>query len=230
MIHAAPARSSNRLLAALPARTHRRLLRYFEPVSLTIGQVLHEPGKLIRHVYFPHDGVVSLLSLVSPQKGAEVAMIGNEGIVGVSAAFGNSVSHLRAMVQGSGTATRMPAVQLRKECISNAQWNRELLRFTNLLLVQIAQTAACNRFHKIQSRLARWLLVTRDRLHSNSFNLTHHLLSVMLGVRRVGITVAAGALEERGLITYSRGNIRILDAAGLEHAACECYRIVRAAY
>lgn len=224
------ARSPNRLLAVLPSREYQRLLQYLEPVSLSLGQVLHEPGKRIRHVYFPHDGVISLLSLVSPQKATEVGMVGNEGMVGVSAAFGSGVANLRSLVQGAGTATRMSASRLRMECATNAQWNRELLRFSHVLMVQAAQTAVCNRFHKIQARLARWLLVTRDRLHSNKFDLTHQLLAVMLGVRRVGVTVAASALEERGLITYSRGNIRIVDRKGLERAACECYRIVKSVY
>ena len=230
MKHATRARSPNHLLAALAPRSYTRLLKYLEPVSLSMGQVLHEPGRLIQHVYFPHDGVVSLLSLVSPKKGAEVGMVGNEGMVGVSAAFGNSVALLRAQVQGAGAATRLSASRLRRECASNAPWNHALLRFTHLLLVQAAQTAVCNRFHRIESRLARWLLVTRDRLDSSSFNLTHHLLSVMLGVRRVGVTLAASALAERGLITYRRGNIRIVNPRGLEHAACECYRIVKSAY
>ena len=230
MKQANPARSPNHLLAVLPPQDYRRLLKHLEPVSLSLGQVLHEPGARIRHVYFPHDGVVSLLSLVSPHKGAEVAMVGNEGMVGVSAAFGTGVSHLRSLVQGTGTATRLSASRLRKECGANALWNRELLRYGHVLLVQAAQTAACNRFHKIQPRLARWLLVTRDRQRANSFKLTHQLLSVMLGVRRVGVTVAAGALEKRGLITYSRGNIRIVDAKGLEQAACECYKVVRSAF
>lgn len=194
-----------------------------------MGQVLHEPGEPMRHVYFPYDGVISLLSLVSPDRAAEVGMIGNEGIVGVSAAFGAGDSSLRALVQGDGYAMRMSASRLHRECITNALWNRELLRFSHVLLVQAAQTAVCNRFHRIQARLARWLLVTRDRVHSNHFVLTHRLLSIMLGVRRVGVTVAAGALEKRGLITYGRGNIRIINAKALEHVACDCYKIVRAA-
>ena len=230
MKRATRAPSPNRLLAVLLPRDYKRLARHLEPVSLSMGQVLHEPGKRIRHVYFPHDGVVSLLSLVGPQKAAEVGMVGNEGVVGVSAAFDVGVSHLRALVQGAGMATRMSVSSLRRECTTNAMWTRELLRFSHVLLVQAAQTAACNRFHNLQSRLARWLLVTRDRLRTNNFNLTHQLLSVMLGVRRVGVTLAASALEKRGLITYSRGIIRIANPRGLELAACECYKIVRSVY
>lgn len=229
MKHATPARSPNRLLSVLAPRDFKRLRKYLEPVSLSLGQVLHEPGKPMQYVYFPCDGVVSLLSLVSPNQGAEVGMIGNEGVVGVAAAFGAGGSDLRALVQGGGHAMRMPASRLRSECLTNALWNRELLRFSHVLLVQAAQTAVCNRFHRVQARLARWLLVTRDRVHSNHFVLTHDLLSKMLGVRRVGVTVAAGALEKRGLIAYSRGNIRIVNAKALEHAACDCYKVVRAA-
>jgi CRP-like cAMP-binding protein len=229
MKHATPARSPNRLLSVLAPRDFKRLQKYLEPVSLSLGQVLHEPGERMQHVFFPCDGVVSLLSLVSPNQQAEVGMIGNEGIVGVSAAFGAGGSNLRALVQGDGNAMRMPASRLRKECATNALWNRELLRFSHVLLVQAAQTAVCNRFHRVQARLARWLLVTRDRVHSNHFDLTHDLLSKMLGVRRVGVTVAAGALEKRGLIAYSRGSIRIVNAKALEHAACDCYKIVRSA-
>jgi CRP-like cAMP-binding protein len=229
MKHATPARSLNRLLAVLAPREFKRLQKYLEPVSLSLGQVLHEPGEPMRYVYFPCDGVVSLLSLVSPSQAAEVGMIGNEGIVGVSAAFGASGSYLRALVQGEGSAMRMSASRLQKECLTNASWNRELLRFSHVMLVQAAQTAVCNRFHRLQARLARWLLVTRDRVHANQFDLTHHLLSIMLGVRRVGVTMAAGALEKRGLIAYSRGNIRIVNAKALERAACDCYGIVRAA-
>jgi CRP-like cAMP-binding protein len=230
MRHATPARSPNRLLRVLPPRDYKRLLKYLEPVSLSMGQVLQDPGKRIRHVYFPHDGVISLLSLVNSQKGAEVGMVGNEGMVGVSAIFGTGEAHLRALVQGAGTAMRMPASRLRTECATNVLWNRELLRFSHVLMVQAAQTAVCNRYHKIPARLARWLLATRDRLRTNDFKLTHRLLSAMLGVRRVGVTVAASALEKRGLIAYSRGSIRLVDPKGLEDAACECYRIVRAAY
>lgn len=228
MKHATPARSPNRLLSVLAPRDFKRLRKYLEPVSLSLGQVLHEPGRRVQHVYFPYEGVVSLLSLVSPNQVAEVGMIGNEGIVGVSAAFGtDDSSNLRALVQGDGNAMRMSASRLRKECVTNLLWNRELLRFSHVLLVQAAQTAVCNRYHRIQARMARWLLVTRDRVHSNQFVLTHDLLSKMLGVRRVGVTVAAGALEKRGLIAYSRGNIRIVNAKALEHAACNCYKVVR---
>ncbi|MEO8718736.1 MAG: Crp/Fnr family transcriptional regulator [Burkholderiales bacterium] len=230
MGYAAPARSPNRLLAVLSPADFARVRKHMQPVSLSLGQVLHEPGTRIRHVYFPYSSVISLLSLVSPNKGAEVGMVGNEGIAGASAAFGPNIAHLRSLVQGAGTAMRMSAPCLREECNTNASFNRALLRFSYVLLVQAAQTAACNRFHKIPARLARWLLVTRDRLHSDDFALTHQLMSVMLGVRRVGVTVAAGALEKQGLIAYSRGRMQIVKPKALERAACECYKIVRSAY
>jgi len=220
----------NRLLAALPHRDYQRLARYLEPVSLSFGQVLYEPGGRIAHVYFPHSGVISLLTIVGPGKGAEVGVVGNEGVVGASASLGIDVSHLRAVVQGSGTAVRIAASRLRRELRAQGSWYRELFRFSDALMGQVAQTAACNRFHKVEPRLARWLLTTRDRVRSNRFHLTHEFLSVMLGVRRVGVTAAATSLQKRGLITYSRGNILLLDPKGLEAAACACYKAVTQMY
>ena len=214
----------------MPRRDYQRLARYLEPVPLTFGEVLYEPGSRIAHVYFPCRGVISLLTMVAPGKGAEVGMVGNEGLVGGSAALGIDVSHLRAVVQGGGTAMRIAALRLRGELAENGAWYRELFRFTQALMAQVAQTAACNRFHKVEARLARWLLTTRDRVHSNHFYLTHQFLSLMLGVRRVGVTSAAASLQRRKLISYSRGSIELLDPAGLESAACECYKAVTEMY
>jgi CRP-like cAMP-binding protein len=227
---AVPRPIPNRLLAALPLRDYRRVQKHLESVPLAFGQVLHEPGHEIRHVYFPNDSVVSLLSVVTPEKAAEVGRVGNEGIVGVSAAVGIRVSQLRSVVQGAGTAMRMSASHVHRECTTNKSWNREMLRFSHALMGQVAQTAACNRFHRAEARLARWLLVTRDRLGSSNFYLTHQFLSLMLGVRRVGVTLAASSLEKRKLITYGRGDIRIVDPKGLEAAACECYQVVKSIY
>jgi CRP-like cAMP-binding protein len=226
MPRVAQSSDQNRLLAALPRRDYQRLARHLEAVPLIFGEVLYEPGDRIAQVYFPCRGVISLLTMVGLGKGAEVGLVGNEGVVGGSATLGIDVSHLRAVVQGEGTALRIPSSRLRKELSAQGSWYRELFRFTHLLMGQVAQTAACNRFHKVEPRLARWLLTTRDRVHSNHIHLTHQFLSLMLGVRRVGVTAAAASLQERGLITYSRGNIELLDPRGLEAAACECYRAV----
>jgi CRP-like cAMP-binding protein len=220
----------NRVLAALPRRDYLQLARYLEPVSLTFGQVLYEPSGRIPHVYFPYSGVISLLTVVARGKAAEVGVVGNEGVVGGSSALGIHVSHLRAVVQGAGTAARIASSRLHKELRTHDSWYRELFRFTHALMNQVAQTAACNRFHTVEARLARWLLATRDRVHSRHFQLTHEFLSHMLGVRRVGVTAAAARLQRRGLITYTRGNIQLLNTAGLEATACECYGAVKEIY
>jgi CRP-like cAMP-binding protein len=228
--HDAPATVHNSILLGLPPRQLERLLPQMEAVTLTLGDELYEPGGRIRHCYFPNDGVVSLLTVLSPHKAAEVGMIGNEGIVGMSAAVGINISRLRAVVQGSGSASRISAAGLEKEFAGNNALHRGMFRFGQSLTGQIAQTAACNRFHRTELRLARWLLVTRDRLRSESFVLTHKFLALMVGVRRPGVTTAAGNLARRGLISYSRGRIRILDSKGLQAASCECYEAVKAMY
>jgi CRP-like cAMP-binding protein len=220
----------NQLLAKLPRRDLERMIPHLEPVSLTLGEVLYEPGIRIRHCYFPNDGVVSLLTVVAPHEAAEVGMVGDEGLVGTSAAVGINVSQLRAVVQGAGSAMRMTTASLRKEFTASLALHRGVLRFTHALMGQIAQTAGCNRFHKAEMRLARWLLVTRDRLRSESFHLTHQFLSLMIGERRVGVTLAAGNLANRKLISYRRGNVRILNVRGLQAASCECYEVVKAMY
>lgn len=220
----------NQLLAALPERDYLRLARHLEPVSLSLGQVLYEPGSQMRHVYFPQSGVISLLVAVSPSKAAEVAVVGREGVVGASTTLGINVSQVRALVQGEATALRIESSRLRKEFETNGIWFRELFRFSNALMSQASQTAACNRFHKVEARLARWLLATRDRVNSRHIHLTQEFLSTMLGVRRVGITEAAKNLQKQKLITYSRGHIQLLDPARLEAAACPCYGIVKEIY
>jgi CRP-like cAMP-binding protein len=220
----------NRLLAALPRQDYQHLARYLEPVALTFGKVLYEPSGRIPHVYFPYSGVISLLSVVDAGKAAEVGVVGNEGVVGGSAALGIHVSHLRAVVQGAGTAVRIQSSRLHTELRTHGSWYRELFRFTHALMNQVAQTAACNHFHTVEARLARWLLATRDRVRSNRFYLTHEFLAHMLGVRRVGVTAAATRLQKRRLITYTRGNIQLLNTAGLEATACECYGVVKDMY
>ena len=220
----------NRLLAALPAREYRALAGGLEPVTLAFGDVLYEAGARIRHVYFPDDCLVSLLSSVDAGRAAEVGLVGAEGMVGVPVVLGIAVSPFLAVVQGAGTAMRMKTADLRREFAASPALQRQLFRFTHLLMTQVAQTAACNRFHVVPQRLARWLLMTRDRVGSNQFLLTQEFLARMLGVRRVGVTAAARALQQRNLIDYRRGTITILDRPGLKAAACGCYGMVKDMY
>ena len=220
--------ATNLVLAALPHKEYQRLLTgLLEPVNLSYGQVLYEPAGRIRHVYFPTDCLVSLLMAVDKHRTLEVGMVGNEGMVGMPMVLGIGNSAVRALVQGSGTAMRMTTARFRAEFKTNLPLQRALFRYTHLLMAQVSQTAACNRFHAAEARLARWLLMTGDRLHTDEFRLTHEFLAHMLGVRRVGVTKAAGALEHKKLIDYSRGNITILDRKRLEASTCPCYRIVK---
>jgi len=227
MSAAKPLAPANRLLAAVPRKAYQRMLTGLVPVELTYGQVLYEPKGRIRHVYFPVDCLVSLLTAVDKSRTLEVGMVGNEGMVGMPMALGIGVSAVRSLVQGSGTAMRMIAARFRAEFKKNLPLQRALFRYNHLLMAQISQTAACNRFHEAEPRLARWLLMTSDRLHAEEFLLTHEFLAHMLGVRRVGVTKAAGALHRKKLIDYNRGKIKILKRKRLEAAACTCYRIVK---
>ena len=220
----------NQLLAGLPRRDLERLLPQMKPVALKLGDVLYEPGARIQHCFFPNEGVVSLLTVLGPSKAADVGMVGREGLVGMSAAVGIRISQLRAVVQGAGSALRITADSLQKEFAASDSLHRGLFRFSHSLMGQVALTAACNRFHKAEMRLARWLLVTRDRLLSESFYLTHQFLSLMIGVRRAGVTTAAGSLARRNLISYRRGNVRILNSKGLQAASCNCYEVTKAMY
>jgi CRP-like cAMP-binding protein len=215
------------MLAALPRKQYQRLLTGLEPVALSFGEVLHEPGERIKHVYFPSDSLVSLLTIVEGHLALEVGMVGREGMVGVPVSLGTDVSPVRALVQGAGTAMRMKSARFSEEIRRSPQLQQEVGRYTRVLMAQITQTAACNRFHVVEARLARWLLMTRDRVRSDEFRLTHEFLGHMLGVRRVGVTTAARALQKRKLIAYARGKIKILDRRRLEGAACSCYALVR---
>ena len=217
----------NSLLAALPRKEYLRLLAGLEPVTLTFGEVLYEPGQTIRHVYFPGSSLVSLLTLVDDHLALEVGLLGRDGVVGVPLILGHNESAVRALVQGTGTAMRMAAAQFLEEFELSPPLQQELYRYTHTLMAQISQTAACNRFHVVEERLARWLLMTHDRVKSDKFHMTHEFLRVMLGVRRVGVTKAAQALQKRKLIRYTRGDITVLDRDGLEAAACRCYEIVK---
>lgn len=218
---------ANSLLAALPRKDYQHLREDLEQVDLTYGEVLYEPGKPIPHVYFPNDSIVSLLTLVDRHQALEVGLVGREGMVGIPLALEISVSPVRALVQGSGTAMRMKAAAFLKQFRASNALQRELHRYTYVLMAQITQTAACNRFHVVEARLARWLLMTHDRAKASPFHLTQEFLAHMLGVRRVGVTKAAGALQDKKLISYSRGSISILDRKGLEAASCSCYGMVK---
>jgi len=220
---------ANSLLAALPRTKYKELSPALEPIVLNFGEVLFEPGQAIRHVFFPGNSMVSLLTQEGP-RAIEVGLVGHEGMVGIPLALGIDVSPVRALVQGSGTAMRMKKAPFLAEFRKNPQLQRGLFRYSHALMAQVTQISACNRLHRVEQRLSRWLLMTRDRLRSDEFHLTHEFLGHMLGVRRVGVTQAAGALQRRKLIAYARGDIQILDARGLEAASCPCYRIVKALY
>lgn len=219
-----PAAPANRLLAGLSSRGRQPFDASCELVELKFAQVLCEPGDRIRHIYFPVKGFISLVTALDDDTRLEVGMVGDEGMLGMSLALGVHASPQHALVQGAGEALRMSAAAFNRHYEENADLRRILQRYVHVIMSQLAQTAACNRFHLVEARLARWLLLTRDRAHSDRFRLTHEFLAYMLGVRRVGITQAANALQARGLISYSRGEITILDRAKLGQAACVCYR------
>lgn len=217
----------NRLLAALPVNDLARLAPMLEPVRLEVGAVLCEPTDPIRYIYFPHDSLISLLAVAEGRMTLEVGLVGREGILGATVALGHDMAQVRAVVQRAGSASRIDSAQFRSEFARNPALQRVLYRYTDALLAQAIQIAVCSRFHVLEARLARSLLITRDRLQSDKFHLTHEFLAHALGVRRVGVTKAASALQQQGLIIYSRGNIEILDLPGLAAASCKCYEIVK---
>ena len=219
---------ANRLLAALPQQEYRSLLPGLKEVTLTFGDILFEPGDAIRHVYFPNNSIISLLSAVAEHSTLEVGMVGNEGMAGISVFMGVDKANTRGLVQGGGSAMRMKSAALRKESNHTSSLHHLLHRYTHSLLTQISQSSACNRFHPVNARLARWLLMTRDRLSADEFRLTQDFMSHMLGIRREGVNKAASALQKEKLISYSRGTITILDHAGLKAACCRCYHIIKA--
>lgn len=222
--------ADNFLLAALPATVRRRLTADRAPVDLVVSEILSEAGERIRYVYFPVDGFISLITAAKGRGQLEIGLVGREGMLGVPLLLGVNISPLRAMVQGAGRAWRVDAATLEQELASNAGLRNSLNRYLYVFFAQLVQTPACTRFHLIEARLARWLLMTRDRAHSNRFHITHEFLALMLGVRRVGVTRAATALQRRKLIQYRRGDIAIMDVRGLERAACACYAIDKRIY
>jgi CRP-like cAMP-binding protein len=217
----------NRLLASLPAREYKRLLPGLTPVSLNFGEVLYEPGDTIKHVYFPNDSIISLISEASVRSTIEVGMVGNEGMAGLSVFMGVDVSQTRALVQGAGTAMRMTSTAMRSEANRLGAFHQLMHRYTQSLHSQISRSSACNRFHSVDARLARWLLMTSDRLGTDDFRLTQDFMSNMLGVRREGVNRSAGALQTAKLIRYSRGMISILNRPHLQTKACDCYAIIK---
>jgi CRP-like cAMP-binding protein len=222
--------AQNHLIDRLPRGDRRRLLSVAEPVTLVLGDVLCQRGAPTRHVYFPVDAFISLVTAVDAHPSLEVGMVGREGMLGAPLALGISAAPWRSMVQGAGSAWRIAAAPFRRELAASAALQRDLQRYVFVLLAHLATSAACMRFHEIGPRLARWLLMTQDRAHADRFAVTHEFLACMLGVRRVGVTQAAGALQRRGLIEYHRGRVGVLDRAGLEAAACSCYAADRQGY
>src|SRR6267378_8407706 len=215
--------SGNRLLAALPPEPYERLAPHLEPVSFALGDVIYESSAHMDYVYFPTSSHISLLYTMLDGSTAEMGLVGNEGVVGISLFMGGETTPNRAMVQGGGGAFRMKAKAMLDEFKRGAEFQHLLLRYTQALITQISQTAVCNRLHSVEQRLCRWLLMTHDRTHSDELQMTQEFISHMLGVRREGVTHAAQNLQEKGLISYVRGHIMILDRAGLEAHACECY-------
>jgi CRP-like cAMP-binding protein len=217
----------NHLLAALAKGEFERLLPHLELAPVQLGDVLYESESKLRHVYFPTDSIVSLLYVMTDGSSAEIAVVGNEGVIGVALFMGGETTPSRAVVQSAGSAYRLKAQTLKQEFNRSGTLQHLLLRYTQALLTQMAQTAVCNRHHTVDQQLCRWLLLSLDRLSSNELTMTQELIANMLGVRREGVTEAAGKLQSLGLIHYSRGHITVLDRAGLEAKACECYRVVK---
>ena len=220
----------NRLLEALPSRDLHRILDGCETVELAFADVLYTPEESLSHIYFPTTSFISLIMPIDDSASLEVGLIGNEGMFGIPLVLGVKVSPMRAVVQGAGSALRMDAVTFCRELGRSQALQREIGRYVFVHLSQLAQTAACTRFHVVEARLARWLLMTQDRAHSDHFHVTQELLARILGVRRVGVTKAASSLQKRSLIRYSRGYITVLDRRGLRAASCGCYKADRETY
>ncbi len=222
--------SQNHILASLSAAEYERISSHLVEVSLTLGEIVHTPEQKIEYIYFPENSLVSLLAVLEDGETVETGVIGYEGFVGLPVAFGVQSGTTQGLVQGAGNAKRIKSDALRPLLNDGGQLHSLLLRFAHTLFTQIAQTAACNRAHDLNQRLARWLLLSHDRLRTEEFILTHEFLSRMLGTRRAGVSVAANGLRQGGLIEYTRGRVRIKNRKGLEQASCECYGVVKADY
>ena len=222
-----PCPQQNHLLAALPAEARERIAPYLELAQLPLGKVLYESGDTLRHVYFPTDAIVSLLYVMANGASAEIAVVGNEGLVGVAMFMGGESTTSRAIVQSAGTAYRLLGKRFKDEVNRHSELLHLVLHYTQALITQMAQTAVCNRHHSIDQQLCRWLLLSLDRLSGDHLDMTQELIANMLGVRREGVTDAAGRLQQLGVITYSRGHIRVLDRPQLEQLSCECYAVVK---
>ena len=220
----------NHLIERLPRRERLRLLAICEPVQMALSEVLSQPGVAGRHVYFPTAGYVSLVSLIEGSPGVEVGMVGREGMLGAHHALGSPLAPTHSLVQGAGHAWRVRAAPFRQELARSDPLQSCLRLYIYVLMMQLATSAACLRFHRVGPRLARWLLMSQDRAHADSFPMTQEFLAFMLGVRRVGISAAASELQRQGLIEYKRGDVRVIDRRGLEGAACGCYGADRVAY
>ena len=219
--------NQNHLLAALPAAEFARLAAHLELVPMRLGDMLYEPGQQLQHAYFPTTGIVSMHYVMASGASAESAGVGNEGVVGISLFMGGDTTPSSAVVQTAGHAYRLERRRLETEFKAGGALQRLLLRYTQALIAQISQTAVCNRHHSVEQQLCRWLLVTLDRIPSGQFVMTQELVASMLGVRREGITEAAGKLQHAGVIRYRRGQIAVLHRSGLEDRACECYAVVK---
>ncbi len=217
----------NRLLAVLSPEVRQRLFPHLELIDLPLGKVIYESGDSLRHVYFPTDSIVSLLYVMENGASAEISVVGNEGLVGVAVFMGGESTPSRAVVQSAGSAFRLSGQRLRDEFNRHGEMLLLMLRYTQALITQMAQTAVCNRHHSVDQQLCRWLLLSLDRLPSNKLTMTQELIANMLGVRREGVTEAAGKLQKLGVIEYSRGQITVLDRARLEELSCECYAVVK---
>ena len=217
----------NHLLDALPEAELDYFRPYLELVELPLGQVLYESGELLKNVYFPTTSIISLLYVMEDGSSAEIAVVGNEGILGVSLFMGGETTPSRAIVQSAGYGYKLKSKLLKHEFDRNGAMMRLLLRYTQALITQMAQTAVCNRHHTIEQQLCRWLLLSLDRLENDELTMTQDLIANMLGVRREGVTESAGRLQRDGLIEYSRGHIKVIDRAALEERSCECYRVVK---
>jgi len=217
----------NLLLAALPESEFQRVQPYLKLVPMPLGEAIYEAGVVLRHVYFPVDAIVSLLYVMADGAAAEIAVVGNDGVIGISLFMGGETTPSRAVVQSAGHAFRLQGELLKAEFMRAGPMQNLLLRYTQALLTQMAQTAVCNRHHSLDQQLCRWLLLSLDRLRSNELVMTQELIANMLGVRREGVTEAARRLQNAGLIRYSRGRITVLDRAGIEARTCECYAVVK---